>query len=162
MILRREGFSLYVHVCIFLSHATKLYILGKSNAINSGLRTGRGPPFPAREAAREILGECEGTLISLKAALPLRLAQPAPAVLEHPVPHRNRAKPGAMAHDYGAERDTACAELHDYGAERWRWVIGSCDYGADWGESGVLGTITVRNEPAARARSSPIAAGRTA
>ena len=50
-----------------------------------------------------------------------------------------------MAQDYGADRDTACAELHDYGAERWRKVIGSCDYGADWGESGVLGTIPVRN-----------------
>ncbi len=54
-------------------------------------------------------------------------------------------EPGAMAQDYGAERETACAELHDYGAERWRKVIGSCDYGTDWGESGVLGTITVRN-----------------
>ncbi len=45
-------------------------------------------------------------------------------------------EPGAMAQDYGAERETACAELHDYGAKRWRKVIGSCDYGAERGERG--------------------------
>ena len=39
-------------------------------------------------------------------------------------------EPGAMAQDYGAERDKACAELHDYGAERGErgaWY----DYGAE-------------------------------
>ena len=39
-------------------------------AIAEGMRKGLGR---AREAAREILGECEGTLISLEAALALRL-----------------------------------------------------------------------------------------
>ena len=39
-------------------------------AIAEGMRKGLGS---AREAAREILGECEGTLISLEAALALRL-----------------------------------------------------------------------------------------
>ena len=92
-----------------------------------------------------------------------------------PVPHRNRAKLGAMAQDYGAERNPACVKLHDYGAERLRWVIGPCDYGAERVASGVIGTITVRNEDgvflgraitvrnvaAARVRSSSIAAWRT-
>ena len=52
MILRREEVSLYVHVCIFLLHAAKFYTNGKSNAINSGLRMGRGPPFLSRAKPR--------------------------------------------------------------------------------------------------------------